>query len=439
MQDHLKGFREFYPEEMVNRNYVLNSLEKTISNYGFREIGTPSIESTQLYIDKSGPEIVDHLYSFADKGGREITLTPELTPTVARMVAMRGKSLPKPIKWFSTRPFWRYEQVQQGRFREFYQTNVDIFGSHSPQSDAEIITCAAHMLSSLGLKKDDFTFRISHRTLLSDILKSFSQKIDINAAIRVIDKKDKITLEVYEQSLINSKFPQKSFDELESILSLTNLSEISESINRNDSQIAIQNLDDILDIVSSTFAEEYCSISLNTARGLDYYTGFIFECFDSSGEIKRSIFGGGRYDNLIHDLGGPQIPAVGFAFGDATLEKLLIRTGLWPQLKLSTDYYILQIGDTQKIVNELAHKLRIRNNIVETDISKRNLTSQLSYSNSINAKTVIIVGERDLQKNEITLKKMSTGEEVKVSLDDFPGGHDHPSYEDFYSASDIDS
>ena len=127
MHDRLKGFREFYPEEMASRRRVFNSIENTVRSCGFKEMGTPSLEHTQLYIDKSGSEIVDHLYSFTDQGGRDITLTPELTPTVARMVALRGKSLPKPIKWFSTRPFWRYEQVQQGRFREFYQTNVDIF------------------------------------------------------------------------------------------------------------------------------------------------------------------------------------------------------------------------------------------------------------------------------------------------------------------------
>ena len=233
MHDRLKGFREFYPEEMVNRKAVFTSIETTISSYGFREIGTPSLERTQLYIDKSGGEIVDHLYSFQDQGGRDITLTPELTPTVARMVALRGKSLPKPIKWFSTRPFWRYEQVQQGRFREFYQTNVDIFGSSSPSSDAEIIVCAAHILSNLGLGEGDFIFLVSHRSLLSGLLESFSPDVDLNAAIRAIDKKDKIDSQLYATLLSEANFPSDSIDDLTDILSLTDLSEIAEFLKMN--------------------------------------------------------------------------------------------------------------------------------------------------------------------------------------------------------------
>jgi histidyl-tRNA synthetase len=431
MHDRLKGFREFYPEEMVNRKAVFNSIENTISSYGFREIGTPSLEKTQLYVDKSGSEIVDHLYSFQDQGGRDITLTPELTPTVARMVALRGKSLPKPIKWFSTRPFWRYEQVQQGRFREFYQTNVDIFGSSSPSADAEIIVCAAHILSNLGLREGDFIFLVSHRSLLSGLLGSFSPDIDLPAAIRAIDKKDKIDSQLYATLLSDANFPSNSIDDLNDILSLTDLSEIAEFAHDEAMQSAIQNLEEIFNIVSQTIAEKYCSISLKIARGLDYYTGSIFECFDSSGEVRRSIFGGGRYDSLINDLGGPSTPAVGFAFGDATLEKLLMRTGTWPNKNLKTDYYVIQVGDTRESAIQLAHALRDRGNIVETDVSGKKFTSQLNYSNSINTETVIIVGERDLKENKITIKKMSTGEELQVSLDDFPGDYDSPTYDDF--------
>ena len=432
MHDRLKGFREFYPEEMASRRRVFNSIENTVRSYGFKEIGTPSLEHTQLYIDKSGSEIVDHLYSFTDQGGRDITLTPELTPTVARMVALRGKSLPKPIKWFSTRPFWRYEQVQQGRFREFYQTNVDIFGSSSPAADAEIIVCAAHMLSNLGLEKGDFTFLVSHRSLLSDILKSFSPTVDFIAAIRAIDKKEKIENQLYETLLSEAGFPLSSIDDLDDILSLTDLSEIAELSHGDSIQSAIQNLENIFDIISNTSAEKHCSISLKTARGLDYYTGFIFECFDASGEVSRSIFGGGCYDNLIQDLGGPSIPAVGFAFGDATLEKLLLRTGTWPSSNLLTDYYIIQVGDnTHESAIQLAHTLRDRGNTVETDVSGKKFKAQLDYSNSINAETVIIVGERDLKENKITIKKMSTGEEIQVSLDHFPGTNTSPKYEDY--------
>jgi len=156
MYDRLKGFRDFYPDEMTARREVIDTVEDAAARYGFREIGTPTLEATELYTDKSGDEIVDQLYNFTDQGGRDVTLTPELTPTVARMVVAKSQALSKPIKWRSTRPFWRYEQVQQGRFREFYQTNVDIFGSSEPEADAEILAFAADALTDLGLTSEDF-------------------------------------------------------------------------------------------------------------------------------------------------------------------------------------------------------------------------------------------------------------------------------------------
>src|SRR6056297_2167735 len=192
MYDRLKGFRDFYPEEMGPRRVAMDALEDAARSYGFREVGTPALESTQMYVDKSGPGIVDELYSFTDQGGRDVAMTPELTPTVARMVVAKQQALSKPIKWFSTRPFWRYEQVQQGRFREFYQTNVDIFGSSEPDADAEILAYAAEMLTGLGLDPDDFEFRVSHRDVLGGLLESIDAEdgtdVDVEEAIRAVDK-----------------------------------------------------------------------------------------------------------------------------------------------------------------------------------------------------------------------------------------------------------
>src|SRR6056297_3500112 len=169
MYDRLKGFRDFYPGEMAARRAMIDTLEATARRYGFREVGTPALERTAMYVDKSGEEIVEELYAFEDKGGRDVAMTPELTPTVARMVVAKQQELSKPIKWVSTRPFWRYEQVQQGRFREFYQTNVDVFGSSEPEADAEILAFAADALKSLGLTAEDFEFRVSHRDILGGL------------------------------------------------------------------------------------------------------------------------------------------------------------------------------------------------------------------------------------------------------------------------------
>src|SRR6056297_3271284 len=178
MYDRIKGFRDFYPGEMSARRATIDVLEETAREYGFREIGTPALERAELWTDKSGDEIVDELYSFEDQGGRHVAMTPELTPTVARMVVAKQQELSKPIKWVSTRPFWRYEQVQQGRYREFYQTNVDIFGSPEPEADAEILAFAADALTDLGLTGDDFEFRVSHRDLLGGLVRALADDPD---------------------------------------------------------------------------------------------------------------------------------------------------------------------------------------------------------------------------------------------------------------------
>src|SRR6056297_2427394 len=195
MYDSVKGFRDFYPEEMGARRWAIDTIEGTARRYGFREIGTPAVEPTEMYTDKSGEEIVEELYSFEDKGGRAVALTPELTPSVARMVVAKQQELSKPIKWVSTRPFWRYEQVQQGRFREFYQTNIDVFGSSAPEADAEVLAVAADALTDLGLTSDDFEFRVSHRDILGGLVRSLAadpDAVDTAAAIRAVDKRAKV-------------------------------------------------------------------------------------------------------------------------------------------------------------------------------------------------------------------------------------------------------
>ncbi|MFP4591426.1 MAG: ATP phosphoribosyltransferase regulatory subunit, partial [Halobacteriales archaeon] len=203
MYEPLKGFRDFYPGEMEARRSVIETVESVVRGYGFREIGTPALEPTALYVDKSGPEIVNELYSFTDQGGREVALTPELTPTVARMVAARHQAMTKPIKWYSTRPFWRYEEPQQARFREFYQTNVDIFGSSEPEADAEILAVCGDLLTELGLERGDFEFRVSHRDILGELVRWVDPDADVVAAIRAIDRTDAADWEATATELVD--------------------------------------------------------------------------------------------------------------------------------------------------------------------------------------------------------------------------------------------
>ncbi|WP_135827730.1 histidine--tRNA ligase [Halorussus halobius] len=434
MYDRIKGFRDFYPPEMGARRELFDELESTARRYGFREIGTPALERTQMYVDKSGEEIVDELYAFDDQGGRGVALTPELTPTVARMVVAKQQELSKPIKWFSTRPFWRYEEPQQGRYREFYQTNVDIFGSSDPAADAEVLAYAADALTGLGLTVDDFEFRVSHRDILGGLLDAFDGDVDVRAAVRAVDKSEKVDREEYHGLLNDAGLSYAQAEEFDDLLDTDedDLHELVDFAGTDRVESAVTNLRNVLDAAADFGAREYCDLSLRTARGLDYYTGVVFECFDSTGEVGRSVFGGGRYDDLIESFGGQPTPAVGVAPGAAPLSLLCQRAGVWPDESATTDYYVLQVGDTRDVAAEITRDLRADGHVVETDVSGRSFGAQLDYADSIDAETVVIVGEQDLADGNVTVKDMASGDQTTVPVEEFPPEDvRRPTYEDF--------
>jgi len=435
MYEGLKGFTDFYPDEMAPRREVIDEIESTARAYGFRETSTPALEPAEMWTDKSGEDIVDELYDFEDKGGRHVTLTPELTPTVARMVVAKQQALSKPIKWFSTRPFWRYEQVQQGRFRELYQTNADIFGSSEPEADAEMLAFAADALTNLGLDGSEFEFRVSHRDILGELLRSFDADVDTTEAIRAVDKRAKVDESEYLGLLSDAGLSYDQAREFDDLLVAgdDDLSVLTDFSDSEDLAAAVENLEHVLDAAEDFGVREYCDVSLTTARGLDYYTGIVFECFDASGEVSRSIFGGGRYDHLIEEFGGQSTPAVGVGIGvmNSTLPLLLQTHDAWPGEGISTDYYVLQVGDVRAVASRIARDLRERGHAVETDVSDRSFGAQMNYADSIDAETVVIVGERDLENDEVTVKDMESGDQTNVPVDEFPGDSERPTYDEF--------
>ena len=433
MYDRVKGFRDFYPEEMGARRQVIEAVEGAAERYGFREIGTPTLEPAEMYVDKSGEEILEELYAFEDRGGRRVALTPELTPTVARMFVAKQQELTKPVKWVSTRPFWRYEEPQQGRFREFYQTNVDIFGSANPAADAEILAVAADALTGLGLTGEEFDFRVSHRDVLGGLLEAFEADVDTRAAVRAVDKRAKVEPDEYFTLLEQAGLDGSQAAEFDDLLETpeADLDDLVAFAGTERVESAVENLQAVLEVAADVGVREYCSLSLRTARGLDYYTGVVFECFDSTGEVSRAVFGGGRYDDLIGGFGGQPTPAVGVAPGHATLSLLCQRAGVWPEESLSTDYYVLQVGDTQDVAARVARDLRQRGHVVESDVAGRSFGAQLDYADSINAETVVIVGEQDLANDEVTIKQMQSGDQTTAPVDAFPGEHSRPTYDDF--------
>jgi len=428
----LRGFREFYPEQMKARREVFDKLISVVRAFGFRETDAPSLESLDIFKLKSGEGIVEETFSFVDKGGREVTLIPELTPAVARMVSQQ-KNLVKPVKWYSFPKLWRYEEPQSGRLREFYQLNIDILGVPSVIADAECIAVAVRMLQALGLK-DEFVIRISDRRLLQGILTHFGVK-NIDEAYRAIDKKDKIPHEEFLKMLKNSGLENSGLEsgglENDKIEDLVNILAIKGSFANKVMELskiipASESLGSVIDWLKelAIYLEKYgveksCILDLSIVRGIAYYTGTVFECYDAKGEL-RAMFGGGRYDNLVELFGGEPTPAVGFAMGDAVLELLLRRANLWPKEKLYTDYFVAY---TDKKFLDLAIKivteLRKKGYVTEYDLLARSFAKQMKYANHLGSKTTLILGEEEVAKGKVVKKDMETGKQEVVDMSEF--------------------
>ena len=412
----LKGFRDFYPEEMAARRKVLDEISATVRTYGFRDVDSPSVESLELFRVKSGEEILTQTFNFADKGNREVTLIPELTPTVARMVVEREKSLKRPIKWFSMPKMWRYEEPQSGRLREFYQLNVDIFGVPGPEADAEVLAAGIDVMLKLDLE-GQFIFKISDRRLLQGIMESMGIA-NKEAVFAAIDRRYKVTAGEFKMLLAAAGLDDLKAGKLLAILDTRG--QFNEALPRLRSLISLENeatlagyesLEKVLDLMTLYQMERYCELDLSVIRGLAYYTGTVFECYDTKGEL-RAVFGGGRYDNIIGLFGGEPMPAVGFGMGDAVLEILMRRAGVWPKEELVTDYFILTTSPQyMETALFLARALRERGRIVETDLLVRNFSNQMKYANSIGAKTVLILGEKEMAGGQVSVKDMTTGEQ----------------------------
>lgn len=426
----LKGFYDRYPEEAAAWKYIETKVEQTAKEFGFRQIQTPSVERTELYRVKSGDELMDQTYSFEDKGGREITLLPEQTPTRARLVQAR-KDLKTPIKWYDSSKRWRYEDVQRGRDREFMQGDFDIFGIDSVEADAEIIACAASIFQKLDLE-ERVNFKVNDRQALQGFLESRNVS-KVEKVMKIIDDREKMSKEEFVQELEDIGLDNS---EIKDVLDISELSGSFESQISELEEIApeeisdrIERMKDLREALESYDVLGMCELDLSIVRGLAYYTGLVFEAFDSEGEL-RALFGGGRYDDLVSLFGSREVPAVGFAFGYSTTVELLKKEDRWPIKGVETDVYVLNVSeDVKSTAQDIASNLRSLGLTVETDLSGRGFGSQLSYADSINAKRTIIVGERDLESGEVTIKHMDSGDEENVGLEEI---REHLDSEDFF-------
>jgi len=428
----VKGTRDFYPTDMARRNWIIDGWKRVSVRNGFEEYDGPIFEYLKMFQIKSGDEIVEQLFSLRDRGGRDLALRPEITPTLARMVNQQINSLPKPIKWFSVPRLFRAERPQKGRLREFFQWNIDIIGVDDVLADAEVIFCALDYLREVGLTPDDIVVKISSRKLLAAVLKKIGIPEErLDSLYPVLDKKDKSPTETFTK-MLKKQVPEKGIaDKIQAFMELKLISEV-EKMFRDDQEVIEANNEQAMLIhhLNQMGVSKYCQFDPSIVRGLAYYTGIVYEIYDKASEL-RAIGGGGRYDNLLRDFGGPDIPATGFGIGDCVLSILLEEKGLFKPEPQVLDYFIAGVpnvtfenekGTVLSTSEDEAVKLtaKLRKMGLKTDFSYKftNLGKQLGEASDRNARKCIIIGE-EFKNNQLVVKDMATGRQDLVDVHEF--------------------
>ena len=413
-KDPYKGTKDYYPQEKAVQNYVFNKWREVVQSFGYQEYGLPLLEPLDLYRAKSGTELAsDQAYSFEDKGGREVSIRPEATPSVSRMVAGRRQEMAYPARLFSIANYMRYERPQKGREREFWQLNVDAFGADGIPADAETILLAEKLLTSLGATAKDFTILVSHRALLNDALANYVglSENQIKPLTKLIDSKNKISEETFTrgvQEIISNEAKQAK---LLNLIAAKNLQEVKNLIGDTENVVQTEELMQAL----TKLNVQSVKFDITLVRGLDYYTGMVFEVVDNNPENNRSIFGGGRYDGLVEMFGVESISAVGFAPGYTTTELFLRSHNLLPSALPGIDVYIATLDDQYIASYKLAEILRAQNYKVDVDASSKKLDKKIKLANKKNAKYLVVIGASEAETGEYTMKNLSTGEQEAVA------------------------
>jgi histidyl-tRNA synthetase len=390
----LPGFRDFYPQELAERAYIMRTWRDVARRYAFVEYDGPPLEPLELYTRKSGDEIVGQLYNFVDKGGREVALRPEMTPTVARMVAARANALRKPVRWFSMPQLFRYERQQKGRLREHYQLNVDLFGAAEVAADAELLAVALDIMRAFGLTPDDIVARVSDRRILTAYLASLGVPAGaMDAAYGVIDKLERTPRDVSSEKLAALSVPTASIDAILRIAHAT-IQEVAAAITGADAAV-VEEFALYQQYLDALGVSAYVKFDLSIVRGLAYYTGIVFELFDRSGEF-RAIAGGGRYDTLLQSLGGADLPALGFGMGDVVLGELLRARGLMKAAPERADVW-LAVDETEpleRVMREAAAR-RAAGQSVEYALRPQSLSKQKKAAQASGANEFVTLSNDD--------------------------------------------
>lgn len=414
--DPYKGVRDFYPEDMYVEGYLFETMRDVVEHFGYEEYITSILEPSELYESKTNEEIVnEQTYSFTDRGNRRVTLRPEVTPSVARLVAAKRRELSFPLRWFTIANVFRYEKPQRGRLREHFQLNCDIFGVSSIEADIEIILLAYELMRAFGATDSDFEIRINDRGVIPETLSLLAKQHGLQLPkekqtelLRLMDKKDKMPAEKYGSAMRELLGDKLSTAVLQNYKPQNIRKIITESKAGNRLLDLLEKLESrgITNIIHDPYL----------VRGFDYYSGMIFEVFDTSKENNRSLFGGGRYDNLLDLFGKEKVPTVGFGMGDVTLKDFLETHNLIPNHTSTTDLYIAPMSPSYfDFSARLAQKLRRHDLTVAVDFSGKKISDQIKTATKKNIPFVLVVGEEEERINMYKLKHLPTKKETLVS------------------------
>lgn len=406
----VKGMEDFYPNEFAVREWLSDVLAQEARKFGFSQVSSPAVESLKLLTAKSGEEIKEQIFVFEKKGSEDLGLRFDLTVPMTRMFVAKQRELPKPVKWFALSPMWRYEAPQKARAREFMQLSVELFGSPNPEADALCLNLLISCMEKCGLSNRDIVIKINNRKLLEGLLQEIVPAKRTEQVIQLIDKSSKSSQQEFNQKL--KSFGVKNPDAVWKIIR-ADLKDIEKFKLSETAKKGFQELKDTLALVDNKFVV----VDLSVARGLAYYTGNVFECFDREGRY-RALAGGGRYDALVELFGGEPTPATGFAIGLTPLTILLSDKKILPREKTGPEFYVAPVSEKllQKAL-QIARQLRKSGKSVDVDLMRRKLTKQIEYASAVGAKKIVIIGDRDLAQNKVTIRDLSTGKEEKVSVD----------------------
>lgn len=394
----VKGTRDFYPEEMAERRWLISKIQQVSASFGYQEYDGPCLETIDLYAAKSGEELVkEQAFVFPDRSGENIALRPELTPTLARMIASKQNELNFPCRWWSFGPFWRYERPQKGRMREFFQWNIDLIGSDQIAADAELIAVAAEFLRSVGVKPDQVKILINDRRLMDAELSRIGINSELKPAVlRMIDRIDKQAPEMWDKNTLELGISPEQLTALKSLLGNTELWQQS------------RELTTLFADLEALGVREYTAFEPKIIRGLDYYTGTVFEARDTAGNF-RAVLGGGHYANLVGDVGGRPLPGVGFAMGDVVILLLLESLGLTPAISSAADAVFVSVFDESslQVSNRVAARLRRAGFKVISNPGAEKLTKQLKYADRLGARAALVIGPDEIARGEVVLKDLA--------------------------------